>query len=171
MLSDGSLLGIGKDMENVTSHEDFEKEQQSLCENLLEQKQEQTEHDFIMMDDDEPDPTFDETELMDVSINRSGNAHIQHTGVDKPNHQCQINQVYESTKEDAQMKSNQHVHVFHLFVVYLLKLPVKLFKLFAKNCTTTTFTFQQMNKLWLKESKCNQPYMTTICMLFRQSRR
>ena len=165
MLSDGGLLEIGKDMENVTSHEkvfktdqqttrecrlseeideDFEKEQQSLCENLLQQKQEQTEHDFIMMDDNKPDPILDETELMNVSINtsnilinRSHYACIQHNGVDI------AVQTEPSVPGQSTLQINKRGHtneiksacdVFCLFGVYLLKLPEKLFKLFAKNC-------------------------------------
>ena len=73
----------------------YEKQQQSIQENKLKGKQqEQSEHDFIMQDDEQEEqeetPSDNEaTEFLNssvntsnISINRSGHARIQYTGVD-----------------------------------------------------------------------------------------
>ena len=76
---------------------EFEKQQQSIQENKLKEKQqEQSEHDFIMQDDEQEEqvetPSDNEASeffnssvnISNISINRSGHAHIQYTGVDVP---------------------------------------------------------------------------------------
>ena len=74
LFSDDGLLGIGKNMEKLTGHVkasyfdqqttrecqlseekdlEFEKQQQSIQENKLKEKQEQSEHDVIIQDDEQ----------------------------------------------------------------------------------------------------------------------
>ena len=72
---------------------EFEKQQQSIQENKLKEKQ-QEQYDFIMQDDEQEEQKEtpsdnDATEFLNssvnasnISINRSGHAHIQYTGVD-----------------------------------------------------------------------------------------
>ena len=74
---------------------EFEKQQQLIQENkLTEKQQDQSEHDFIMKDDEQEEqeetPSDNEaTEFLNssvntsnISVNRSGHARIQYTGVD-----------------------------------------------------------------------------------------
>ena len=109
------MLQIGKNMQKLTGHEkvfysdqqttreyrlskeidlEFETQQQLIQENkLTEKQQDQSEHDFIMQDDEqevqEETPSDNEaTEFLNssvntsnISVNRSGHARIQYTGV------------------------------------------------------------------------------------------